>query len=263
MQHNNIRYKYNSHTNSPLEVSRHYQTVPRICQSDLRKRRNLPLLPTPKKDLPSKVDKFVEINQGYVLAETIKVPVVQNVLKPILVNAGRLLMQIWNDHKNLKLAITINQASNLPPRSESEHWYTYAIGRVIFYERPVKNFLTTPIFGQSPTWNDTYVFEYGDELIDDISIEVYLHDTQNPDDTRILKENFIGMLILPLVDATLDDEPRWYELRDKPMRKNSNASVTFKSSSNESLRQIVSKKKKNAKNRRKFNYFPIVYVIYF
>lgn len=111
VQHNNIRYKYNSHTNSPLEVSRHYQTVPRLCQTVLRKRRNLPLLPTPKIENLSKVDKFVENNQGYVLAETIKVPVVQNVLKPILVNAGRLLMQIWNDHDNLKLAITINQGN--------------------------------------------------------------------------------------------------------------------------------------------------------
>ncbi len=58
------------------------------------------------------------------------------------------------------------------------------------------------------------------------------------------------MVVLPLTEANLDDEPRWYELRDKPIRKTSNTSVTFKSSSNDSLGNIVAKKKKTSfKNR--------------
>ena len=41
VQHNNSRFR----TNNSLEISRHYQTVPRLCQSSSRRRRNLPLLP--------------------------------------------------------------------------------------------------------------------------------------------------------------------------------------------------------------------------
>jgi hypothetical protein len=41
------------------------------------------------------------------------------------------------------------------------------------------------------------VFNYV-ESIDDVNIEIYLHDTQIPSDTRILQENFIGMIMLPL-----------------------------------------------------------------
>ena len=187
-------------------------------------------------------------NDGYITAETIQVPLVANILKPILINRGRLLMQLWNDRNNSKLAITINQATNLPSRSEEEHWYTFAIGRVIFYDRGVKNFLTKPILNVSPVWNETFVFEYEDEVVEDVNLEIYLHDTQTPEDTRILKENFIGMIILPLSEANLEDEPRWYELRDKPTRKHSNASVTFKSSSNDSLKTVGSKKSKSSKH---------------
>jgi predicted metalloprotease with PDZ domain len=46
VQHNNIRLKMGT-SNSPMEVSRHFETVPRLCQSQMRKRRNLPPLPTP------------------------------------------------------------------------------------------------------------------------------------------------------------------------------------------------------------------------
>ena len=73
-----------------------------------------------------------------------------NTLRPILINRGRLLMQIWNDIENSKLAITINQATNLPSRSESELWFTYVIGRVIFEEQGVQNFQTKPIMGTNP-----------------------------------------------------------------------------------------------------------------
>lgn len=59
-------------------------------------------------------------------------------------------MQIWNDVENSKLAITINQATNLPSRSGSEQWSTYVIGRVIFEEQSVQNFQTRPILGTNP-----------------------------------------------------------------------------------------------------------------
>lgn len=45
VHHNNIRFKMGS-ASSPLEVSRHFETVPRLCQSSSRRRRNLPPLPT-------------------------------------------------------------------------------------------------------------------------------------------------------------------------------------------------------------------------
>ena len=61
------------------------------------------------------------------------------------------------------------------------------------------------------------VFNYV-ESIDDVNIEIYLHDTQIPSDTRILQENFIGMIMLPLSEANLEDEPHWYDMKDKPTR---------------------------------------------
>jgi hypothetical protein len=63
-------------------------------------------------------------------------------------------MQIWNDIENSKLAITINQATNLPSRSDSEQWYTYVIGRVIF-EESAQNFQTNPTIGNNPVWSET------------------------------------------------------------------------------------------------------------
>lgn len=82
------------------------------------------------------------------------------------------------------------------------------------------------------------------EPIEDVNLEIYLHDTQTPSDTRILQENFIGMIMLPLSEANLDDEPRWYDMKDKPTRKNSNTSVTFKSSSNDSQDSLCEKRRK-------------------
>lgn len=95
----------------------------------------------------------------------------------------------------------------------------------------------------NPIWNETFVFDYT-ESIEDANLEICVHDTQTPSDTRLLRENFIGMIILPLSEANLEDEPRWYELRDRPTRKTSSASVTFKSSSNDSQDSLCEKKKK-------------------
>lgn len=47
-------------------------------------------------------------------------------------------MQIWDNCKCSKLAVTINQANNLPSRSENEQWFTFVGGRVIF-EGKIKN----------------------------------------------------------------------------------------------------------------------------
>jgi hypothetical protein len=199
VQHNNVRLNQLKTTcTSPLQVSRFYDTVPRLSQSCTRKRRNLPILPLLTASPNNQNASFTTsptTNADYVCVETLQVPVVANVLKPILITRGRLLMQLWNDHKNLKLAVTINQASNLPPRCENEHWYTFAIGRVIFYERPVKNFLTMPLLGNNPTWNETYLFEYGNEKIEDVTIDIYLHDTQTPDDTNLLHSFFLFELL--------------------------------------------------------------------
>lgn len=247
VQHNNIRLVNGDSTpNKNLATSRFYQTVPRLCQSSQRKRRNLPLLPAAKPTTPKDEKK----EEGFVLAETLEVPIIQNVLKPILINRGRLLMQLWNDCKQLKLAVTINQACNLPSEN-SETWHTFAIGRVIFDERPVQNILTKAMPGSNPVWNETYIFEYGTEVIEDAVIEIYLHETNKLDDLRVLKDNFVGMIILPLMEANLDDEPRWYELTDKPMRKISYASVTFKSSSSESINKFV--KTNSLPKKKRFN----------
>ncbi len=262
IQHNNVCLQSangSSTINNVLGTSRFYQTVPRLCQSSQRKRRNLPLLPCPAATLPKpNASQDAKKNQeGYVLAETLEVPVLQNLLKPILINRGRLLMQLWNDCRQLKLAITISQACSLPTKSDSEEAesqsYTFAIGRFIFDEQSVQNILTKPMPSPSPVWNETYVFEYGNEAIEEAVLEIYLHETESLEDRRVLMDNFVGMITLPLVEANLDDEPRWYELTDKPMRKMSNASVTFKSSSSDSLKQLVktsslkSTKKKSTK----------------
>ena len=145
------------------------------------------------------------------VAEVLQVPVTST-LKPILINRGRLLMQIWDNSKASKVAITINQANNLPSRCESEQWYTFVVGRLIFEESSVQTFQTKPMLTSNPIWNETFLFNYS-EPIEDVNLEICLHDTQTPTDTRLLRENFIGMIILPLCEANLEDEPRWYELR--------------------------------------------------
>ncbi len=57
-------------------------------------------------------------------------------------------------------------------------------------------------------------------------------------------------------EANLDDEPRWYDMKDKPMRKNSNTSVTFKSSSNDSQDDgYYEKRKRNSRHSCMLFYF--------
>ncbi|CAF0956610.1 unnamed protein product [Brachionus calyciflorus] len=241
VHHNSIRYKIGQ-TSSPLEISRHFETVPRLCQSSVRKRRNLPPLPTMNQEIQYQKSK----DPDYIVAETIHVPLGSNLLKPILINHGRLLMQLWNNCELFKLAITINQVNSLPPRSADEQWFTFVSGRVIFDDQDTKTFVTKAILNPSGVWNETFVFDYVDS-IEDATLEICIHDTQNPDDTRPLRENFIGMIILPLSEANLEDEPRWYELRDKPTRKTSTASVTFKSSSND-------EDSSNENKKRTFNF---------
>lgn len=210
VHHNNIRFKMGPNT-SPMEVSRHFETVPRLCPSANRKRRNLP--PLPASNLYQESQSIIfKTDLDYVVAETLQVPPGGNLLKPILINHGRLLMQLWNNCEQLKLAITINQVNNLPPRSADEKWYTFVCGRLILDDQDTKVFETKPLLNPIGTWNETFVFDYKDS-IDDALLEICLHDTQSPDDTRPLRENFIGMIILPLSEANLEDEPRWYELR--------------------------------------------------
>ena len=84
VQHNNIRLQINGgQTLSAMEVSRHFETVPRLSSSLTRKRRNLPPLP------PSFSSSFSK-RQLYQTVETLEVPNVKE-LKPILINRGRLL----------------------------------------------------------------------------------------------------------------------------------------------------------------------------
>lgn len=88
VQHNNIRLQINGgQTLSSIEVSRHFETVPRLSSSITRKRRNLPPLPGPL--LSSSFPKQPK-RQLYETVETLEVPSVKE-LKPILINRGRLL----------------------------------------------------------------------------------------------------------------------------------------------------------------------------
>ena len=122
-------------------------------------------------------------------------------------------MQIWDNSKLSKLAITINQANNLPVKGESR--YSFISGRVIFDELGVKTFETISVSLESnnnPIWNETFVFDCMNEQIEDIHLEICLYESKTEDDKRH-NDNFIGMLILPLSEANLEDEPRWYELR--------------------------------------------------
>ena len=161
VQHNNIRSQFSTN-GSPIRISRHFQTIPRLCQSSSRRRRNLPPLPSSVNlisislfsilfyslfyailslccEQETQLDKKNDNNFSYIVAETLHVPC-NSTLRPILINRGisiypaildylfiiitiiiiigRLLMQIWNDSEKSKLAITINQATNLPSRSE-------------------------------------------------------------------------------------------------------------------------------------------------
>lgn len=219
VHHNNVRYKHGSAC-SPLEISRHFETVPRLCPTETRKRRNLP-------PLPFGVETQMQINRNkgkqqreattdlsdYIVAEKIAVPCTSNLLKPILKTQGRLQMQIWNNCKELKLALTVNQASNLQLRAENEQSYILVVGRLTFEEQPTKTFRTNPVpAGLKPVWNETFLFDYN-ESVDEATLEICAHETKSPNDLRLLRETFLGMVILPLSEANLEDEPRWYELR--------------------------------------------------
>jgi hypothetical protein len=87
VQHNNIRLQINGgQALSSMEVSRHFETVPRLSSSLTRKRRNLPPLPPSLSSTFPKQPK----RQLYETVETLEVPNVKE-LKPILINRGRLL----------------------------------------------------------------------------------------------------------------------------------------------------------------------------
>ncbi|CAF0899970.1 unnamed protein product [Rotaria sp. Silwood1] len=262
VQHNNIRLQINGgQTLSSIEVSRHFETVPRLSSSITRKRRNLPPLPS---SLSSSFPKQPK-RQLYETVETLEVPNVKE-LKPILINRGRLLAQIWHDIEELKLALTIIQASNLPLRSNGDLPYAYITGKMLFEDHGFDMFETKVIHSSNPVYNETFVF-HEVESIDVLHLEIYLWDKKNNihinnksiittninNDNIDDSDDFIGMIELPLSEANLEDEPRWYELRDRQTRKPSTSSVTFKSSSvesNESFRKMPPLLKPTKRNER-------------
>lgn len=149
--------------------------------------------------------------------------------------------QIWHDVEDMKLALTIIQAGNLPLRSNGDQPYTFITGKMLFEDRGFDMFETKVIHSSNPIYNETFVFHEVD-TVDVLHLEVLLWDkkqhhhdkkaahSQSSDDA----DEFMGMVQLPLSEANLEDEPRWYELRDRQTRKPSTSSVTFKSSSAES-----------------------------
>jgi hypothetical protein len=178
------RYQ-NLPSNNSLQVSRNYQTLPRLCNSLTHRRRNLPPLPSlvyNQNNTNSGPGRH-EFNKQFSTAETLFVPSKNSLLKPILINRGRLLMQIWDDPVKSKLAITINHASNLPPRSESEKWYTFMTGRIFCDEETIHKFKTSAVLAENQPWNETFVFEYN-HLVEEMILEISVYDTLSPEDTR-------------------------------------------------------------------------------
>ena len=151
------------------------------------------------------------------------------------------LAQIWHDVEDMKLALTIIQASNLSLRSNGDQPYSFITGKMLFEDRGFDMFETKIIHSSNPIFNETFVF-HEVETVDVLHLEVLLWDKkqyQTDKQSYHLQNNdepdeFLGMVQLPLSEANLDDEPRWYELRDRQTRKPSTSSVTFKSSSIES-----------------------------
>ncbi|CAF3855710.1 unnamed protein product [Rotaria magnacalcarata] len=245
VQHNNIRLQISGgQALSSMEISRHFETVPRLSSSITRKRRNLPPLPSPLSSSFPKQPK----RQLYETVETLEVPNVKE-LKPILINRGRLLAQIWHDIDDMKLALTVIQAGNLPLRPNGDLPYAHISGKMLFEDRGFDMFETKIIHSSNPSFNETFVF-HEVEAVDTLHLEIFLWDKKNnmPNDNNNKpittannnnsssddSDDFIGMVQLPLSEANLEDEPRWYELRDRQTRKPSTTSVTFKSSSAES-----------------------------
>ncbi len=140
----------------------------------------------------------------------------------------------------MKLALTIIQAGNLPLRANGDQPYTYITGKMVFEDRGFDMFETKVIHSSNPVYNETFVF-HEVENVDVLHLEVLLWDKKQYQTDHLINnsntdesDEFIGMIQLPLNEANLEDEPRWYELRDLQTRKPSTSSVTFKSSSAES-----------------------------
>lgn len=102
VQHNNIRLQINGgQALSSMEISRHFETVPRLATSLTRKRRNLPPLPpTASSTFPKQPKRDL-----YETVETLEVPNVKE-LKPILINRGRLLGK-KNSHVSIESFIAL------------------------------------------------------------------------------------------------------------------------------------------------------------
>jgi hypothetical protein len=147
-----------------------------------------------------------------------------------------LVAQIWHDVDELKLALTVIQAGNLPFRSNGDQPYTYITGKMLYEDRGFDMFETKVIHSSNPIYNETFVFHDVD-TVDVLRLEILLWDkkqstqTNNTTNDNDDSDEFIGMIQLPMSEASLDDEPRWYELRDRQARKPSTSNVTFKSSS--------------------------------
>ncbi len=136
----------------------------------------------------------------------------------------------------MKLALTIIQASNLPLRPNGDQPYTFLTGKMLFEDRGFDMFETKIIHSSNPIYNETFVF-HEVETVDVLHLEILLWDKKQyqTNTTRTDEsDEFLGMIQLPLNEANLEDEPRWYELRDRQTRKPSTSNVTFKSSSAES-----------------------------
>jgi hypothetical protein len=142
--------------------------------------------------------------------------------KSILVNYGKILMQIWNNTEYNKLAVTINNGilpltNNTKDNDNNDgliRTYSVVICHFIcdYDEEDVKVFQTKPSLLPNPIWNETFLFNYN-ELIKDAKLEIFVYDTKTLNSSFLPFENFRGMIDLTLSDIKLNDEPRWYELK--------------------------------------------------
>ena len=135
----------------------------------------------------------------------------------------------------MQLALTIIQASNLPLRPNGDQPYAYIAGKMLFEDRGFDIFETKVIHSSNPIFNETFVFHDVDS-VDVLRLEISLLDrkqTNHNHGSNDEIDEFIGIIQLPLSEANLEDEPRWYELRDRQARKSSTSNVTFHSSSTE------------------------------
>ena len=168
--------------------------------------------------------------------------------------------QIWHDVEEMKLALTVIQAGNLPLRANGDQPYAYITGKMLFEDRGFDMFETKVIHSSNPIFNETFVFHDVD-TIDVLRLEILLWDkklnAQGNANTTCQSvdevDEFVGIVQLPLSEANLEDEPRWYELRDRQARKPSTSNVTFKSSSTErsdSFRHMLPSFKSNKQQER-------------